>query len=206
MSAAAPASGNTSLNALAKPVAPPASGGWQLNLLIEAQAPSANAPVAWLENNTGLSLSSAPWQWTLRMSLRNSAQTGGAATHWQHALPIRVDADKLAEHPTQWLSGIDSTLPPQLHAWLESIDKQLHCEPTPFAVRHTGQSLLLQAGQGSGLRPGDRLLLMQPGWVPSRMLDARAADHMALAEVVRDLRQLAGPPLPAGSDWVALPL
>lgn len=212
MSAAAPASGNTYLNALAKPVAPPASGGWQLNLLIETQAPSANAPVAWLENNTGLSLSSAPWQWTLRMSLRNSAQRGGAVTHWQHALPIRVDADKLAEHPTQWLSGIDSTLSPQLHAWLESIDKQLHCEPTPFAVRHTGQSLLLQAGQGSGLRPGDRLLLMQPGWVPSRMLDARAADHMALAEVVRvspmhtDLRQLAGPPLPAGSDWVALPL
>jgi hypothetical protein len=206
------ASGNTYLNALAKTATTPASAGWQLNLHIEAQAPGANAPATWLENTTGLSLSSAAWHWNVRMSLRHSGQTGGATTGWQQTMPVRVEADKLAEHPTQWLSGMDSTLAPQLHAWLESIDKQLHCEPTPFTVRHTGQVLLLQAGQGSGLRPGDRVLLMQPGWVPSRMLDARAADHMALAEVVRvapmhtDLRQLAGPPLPAGSEWVALPL
>ena len=79
-------------------------------------------------------------------------------------------------------------------------------------VRQQANALVLQAGMGSGLRTGDRVLLMHPGWVPSRVLDPRAADHMALAEVVRiapqqtDLRQLAGPPLPVGSDWVALPL
>ena len=44
-----------------------------------------------------------------------------------------------------------------------------------------GGVLQLMAGAGSGLRPGDRLLIMQPGWVPSRMLDPRAADHIALA-------------------------
>ena len=208
------ASGNTYLNALAKPTTVPSTTGWQLLAQLEALAPSTNAPATWLENTTGLSLSlsSAPWQWTLHLTLRNTTQTSAPASHWQQDLPIRVDADKLAEHPTQWLSSIDAALAPQLAAWVESIDKQLQCEPTPFAVRHTGQSLLLQAGQGSGLRAGDRVLLMQPGWVPSRLLDARATDHMALAEVVRvapqhtDLRQLAGPPLPPGSDWVALPL
>jgi len=206
------ASGNTYLNALAKPATAASSTGWQLLAQLEALAPSTNAPVTWLENTTGLSLSSAPLQWTVHLTLRNTAQTSGQASQWQQDLPIRVDADRMAEHPTQWLSGIDSALAPQLAAWVEGIDKQLQCEPTPFAVHQTGQNLLLQAGQGSGLRPGDRVLLMQPGWVPSRLLDARATDHMALAEVVRvapqhtDLRQLAGPPLPPGSDWVALPL
>lgn len=212
-------SGNTYLNALARPAtaaAAPASAGWQLTLLLEAQAQSPNAPVAWVENATGVALPSllppAPIQWTLHLTLHNTAHGAGTAASWQQAIPIRADAERLMEHPTQWLSSIDSTLAPQLAAWVEGIDKQLQCEPTPFVVRQQANALVLQAGMGSGLRTGDRVLLMHPGWVPSRVLDPRAADHMALAEVVRiapqqtDLRQLAGPPLPVGSDWVALPL
>lgn len=212
-------SGNTYLNTLSRPAnsaTTPVSAGWQLTLLLEALAPPPNAAVAaWVENATGVALPTllppAPVQWTLHLALQNTAQGPGTAS-WQQDIPLRADIERLMEHPTQWLSSIDAALAPQLAAWVESIDKQLQCEPTPFAVRHTGQSLLMQAGQGSGLRAGDRVLLMQPGWVPSRLLDARATDHMALAEVVRvapqhtDLRQLAGPPLPPGSDWVALPL
>jgi hypothetical protein len=56
------------------------------------------------------------------------------------------------------------------------------------------------------------VLLMQPGWVPSRLLDASALEHLALAEVVQtgqrltQLRQLAGPAIAAPGEWVALPL
>ena len=213
---AQPASGKTYLSTLTRAAEAPASAGWQLTLLLEALAPTPNAPVAWMENTTGVALPSvlppAPWQWTLHLALHNTAHTAGAGARWQQDIPIRGDAERLMEHPTQWLSTVDNTLAPQLAAWVEGIDKQLQCEPTPFVVRQQGGALLLQAGQGSGLRTGDRVLLMHPGWVPSRMLDPRAADHMALAEVVRiapqqtDLRQLAGPPLPVGSDWVALPL
>ena len=88
----------------------------------------------------------------------------------------------------------------------------MRCEPTPFVVRQDAEGLRLLASQGSGLRVGDRVLIMQPGWVPGRLLDPRVADHMALAEVIRtgprhaDIRQLAGPPVQSGNDWVALPL
>ena len=78
--------------------------------------------------------------------------------------------------------------------------------------RQPDTSLQLQAGAASGLRAGDRVLLMQPGWVPSRLLDASALEHLALAEVVQtgqrltQLRQLAGPAIAAPGEWVALPL
>jgi len=48
--------------------------------------------------------------------------------------------------------------------------------------------------------------------VPSRLLEAGATQHLALAEVVRigrhqsELQLLAGPALPAQGQWVALPL
>lgn len=204
---------NTYLNALSKPALVPSNSGWQLTLVLEPQAQAVSAPVAWVQQSTGLSiLPTAPWQWTLHLSLHNSAHAPGVGARWQQDMALSVDADKMAEHPTQWLSTAENTLAPQLAAWMEGIDKQLQCEPTPFVVHSQAQALVLQAGLGSGLRPGDRVLLMQPGWVPTRVLDPRAADHMALAEVVRvapqhtNLRQLAGPPLPLGSEWVALPL
>jgi hypothetical protein len=97
--------------------------------------------------------------------------------------------------------------------WVAQLDKRTECEPVQFHVRRQGNNALqLQAGQGSGLRPGDRVLLMSPSHVPSRMLEAGAAQHLALAEVVQvgqhrtELQQLAGPALASQGPWMALPL
>jgi hypothetical protein len=98
-------------------------------------------------------------------------------------------------------------------SWAQSLDERSQCEPVRFAVQRTPhQGMVLYAGQGSGLREGDRLLIMNPSHVPSRMLEAGAAQHLALAEVVRvgrlqtELQLLAGPALQTRGPWVAVPL
>ena len=153
------------------------------------------------------------WTWVLRLQLTQTHSGPHNSTSWQQEIRINVDPDQLAEHPGQWRAPIEAALTTRLRGWLASIERQLQCEPIQFLVHsQPGGVLQLMAGAQSGLRPGDRVLIMQPGWLPSRMLDPHAADHLALAEVVRlgaqhtDIRQLAGPPLPIGSDWVALPL
>ena len=201
--------------------APPREDGaaWQLDIRLTLQGPDGRAPAP---DSTAISdggnetrwLGGQTWVWLMRLTL---ASPGGSAqgnsTSWDQEFRITVDANKLAEHPGQWRAPIEAALGARVAAWLAGIERQLQCEPVQFVVRsQAGGVLQLMAGAGSGLRPGDRVLIMQPGWVPSRMLDPRAADHLALAEVVRlgpghtDIRQLAGPPLPMGSDWVALPL
>jgi len=157
--------------------------------------------------------STAPWAWNLHLSLRPRNAGRDASAGWQRDWHFSVDADQAAQHPSRWLPALQAELATQMSSWLAQVQMQDRCEPAQFAVRNPGgRDLQLMAGQGSGLRSGDRVLIMQPGWVPSRMLDPRAADHLALAVVVRigarhtDIRQLAGPPLPTGGDWVALPL
>ena len=201
--------------------APPRDDGaaWQLDIRLEPQGPSVRAPAP---DTTTVSdggsetrwFGGQPWIWVLRLTLaQNSGSAQGNSTSWQQEFRITVDVDKLTEHPGQWRAPIEAALGARVAAWLGGIERQLQCEPVQFVVRsQPGGVLQLMAGAGSGLRPGDRVLIMQPGWVPSRVLDPRATDHLALAEVVRlapnhtDIRQLAGPPLPIGSDWVALPL
>ena len=195
------------------------SAAWQLDIRLESQGPVGRTPVADMtvagDGGTGpVWPVGQAWIWVLRLTLSpNGGGAQGNSTSWQQEFRITVDTEKIAEHPAQWRAPIEAALGARVSAWLANIERQLQCEPVQFVVRHQpGGVLQLMAGAGSGLRPGDRVLIMQPGWVPSRMLDPRAADHLALAEVVRlgpghtDIRQLAGPPLPMGSDWVALPL
>ena len=195
------------------------SAAWQLDIRLEPQGPEVRAPAAdtttIADGGTGsVRLGAQPWVWVMRLTLAHTlAGVQSNSTRWQQEFRITVDVDKLAEHPAQWRAPIEAALGARVGAWLAGIERQLQCEPVQYVVRsQTGGVLQLMAGTGSGLRPGDRVLIMQPGWVPSRVLDPRAADHIALAEVVQlssghtDIRQLAGPPLPMGSDWVALPL
>ena len=207
---------NSYLQALSAP-ARDDTAAWQLDIRLEPQGMVSRAPDTTTVSDgsgEGRWAGGQLWVWVLRLTLaQNSGTAQGNSTSWQQEFRITVDADKLAEHPGQWRAPIEAALAPRVAAWLTGIERQLQCEPVQYMVRsQTGGVLQLMAGAGSGLRPGDRVLIMQPGWVPSRMLDPRAADHLALAEVVQlsgghtDIRQLAGPPLPLGSDWVALPL
>ena len=72
-------------------------------------------------------------------------------------------------------------------------------------------SLRIAGGESSGLRVGDQLILADRHKLPSRALEAKALDQLALAEVqsvsgyYAELKQIAGPKLVGAAQWVAVP-
>lgn len=158
--------------------------------------------------------SPAPWRWTLRLSVGPRSPQGGhvqAAYQFEHTFTI--DPHQVANHPSLWQQRLQSDIHAHMSRWTAQLEKRTECEPVQFPVVREGtETFQLQAGSGSGLRPGDRVLLIEPSHIPSRILEPGIAQHLALAQVVRvgqhrsELQQLAGPRLPPHGAWLALPL
>jgi len=188
------------------------SSGWAAELTLK---PHAAAPVmTWATRVQQLTQDEPEWRWTLTLSLgQRHSPTAPIEVQWQAEQTIVVSPEELGRSPGQWQSRLQNALQMQMQRWVQRMDQHSECEPIQFHVRRQNQEgLHLQAGIDSGLRVGDRVLLVNPAHVPSRMLEPEAAKHMALAQVVRvgsertELQQLAGPPLPPQGHWVALPL
>ena len=155
------------------------------------------------------------WSWTLSLTLTH---TGKNPSGQSDTVPVRLERTvhiplpQSLHDPAAWMRSLQGTLNATLSQWVQMLDDRLRCEPPQFAVEGTAAVLTVQAGQGSGLRHGDRVLVVNRTEVPSRMLEAGARAPMALAEVVQvglqssRLRHLAGPMPTREGDWVALPL
>ena len=154
------------------------------------------------------------WRWTLTLSLgQDPAQVGPSPALWQAEHTFTIDPSLMANRPSLWQQQLHNEIKAQVNQWVTQLEKRTECEPVQFQVVREGtESFQLQAGAGSGLRPGDRVLLIDPVHIPSRMLEAGVAQHLALAQVVKvgnhrsELLQLAGPRLPQQGAWLALPL
>jgi hypothetical protein len=154
------------------------------------------------------------WRWTLTLTLgKDPAQAGPSPALWQAEHTFSIDPSQMANRPSLWQQQLQTEIQTQVNQWVTQLEKRTECEPVQFQVVREGtESFQLQAGAGSGLRPGDRVLLIDPAHVPSRMLEAGVAQHLALAQVVKvghhrsELLQLAGPRLPQQGAWLALPL
>ena len=189
--------------------------GWMAEISLQPHAPTV-AP-SWTERvGQGLNLSdSAPhWRWTLSVRLGQKLSPGSRLVpQWQIEQIVSIDPMNLSRSPTAWAQQMQGLLQERMRQWVAQLDKQTECEPVQFHVRRQGTPMLeLQAGFDSGLRPGDRVLLMDPSHVPARMLEPGLAQHLALAQVVKvgplrtELQQLAGPALASHGAWMALPL
>ncbi|MEK0416476.1 MAG: hypothetical protein RI949_482 [Pseudomonadota bacterium] len=155
------------------------------------------------------------WSWTLSLTL---SHTGKNASAQSDTVPVRLERTvhiplpQSLHDPAAWMRSLQGAINATLSQWVQLLDDRLRCEPPQFAVEGTAAVLTVQAGQGSGLRHGDRVLVVNRTEVPSRMLEAGARAPMALAEVVQvgvqssRLRHLAGPMPTREGDWVALPL
>lgn len=190
-----------------------ARSGWaaEMRLRPHAPAPASNAVADWASR-----WSKAPesWRWTLSLTLGERATPEAAITpQWRIEQTVVIDAADVSRQPGAWLQQLQTDLAQRMGEWVQQLDERSACEPIQFHVRRQGnENMQLQAGHGSGLRPGDRVLLIDPVHLPSRMLEAGMAQHLALAQVVRvgaqhtELQQLAGPALPTQGQWMALPL
>lgn len=201
---------NTYLRTLQSPVSEEAQG-WMTRITLR---PTGDNRRPWYDAVTPWE-STVDWRWTLDLEIGQRASGQGAFKPVsQYSLTMTVDPQAVSRHPSQWQQSMQAPLLRSLVQLVQRWQAQTRCEPVQYTVRRDENhpALRLQAGQDSGLRPGDRVLLMQPGWVPGRLLDPRSAEHLALAEVVQtrqrhtEIRQLAGPPLAPQGQWVALPL
>jgi hypothetical protein len=200
---------NSYLRALTGPSESPT--GWTAELVLKPHAPEEdfNVRKAW----HALNQDQANWRWTLSFTLgERHFATGPIEPRWQIEQVITIAPLAVTQNPSAWQQGLKEQQQ-QINAWVQQLDKRSECEPVQFHVRRSGtDGLQLQAGFDSGLRSGDRVLLMSPTHIPSQMLEPGATEHLALAQVVKvgpdrsELQQLAGPPLAAQGHWVALPL
>jgi hypothetical protein len=185
--------------------------GWMAEMSLQPHAPAEAR--SWTDR-LSLSPSAPPLRWTLSLRLgQKLSPASRLVPQWQIEQIISVAPLALSHSPTAWAQQMQGLLQERMRQWVAQLDKQTECEPVQFHVRRQGtQSLELQAGFDSGLRPGDRVLLMDPAHVPARMLEPGVAQHLALAQVVKvgphrtELQQLAGPALASHGAWMALPL
>jgi hypothetical protein len=185
--------------------------GWMAEISLQPHAPAVAR--SWTEY-LGLKDSDPLLRWTLSLRLgQKLSPASRLVPQWQIDQIISIAPMALAQSPTAWAQQMQGLLQERMRQWVAQLDKQTECEPVQFHVRRQGtQSLELQAGFDSGLRPGDRVLLMDPAHVPARMLEPGVAQHLALAQVVKvgphrtELQQLAGPALASHGAWMALPL
>ncbi len=201
---------NSYMRALTGPIDSPT--GWTAELVIKPYAPEEgfNVRKAWHQLNQ----SEADWRWTVSFTLgERHSSTGPIEPRWQMEQVIAIDPLTVSQNPSAWVQGLKEQLQHKMQAWVQQLDKRSECEPVQFHVRRSAtQGLQLQAGLESGLRPGDRVLLMNPIHIPSQMLEPGATQHLALAQVIKvgpdrtELQQLAGPALSAQGHWMALPL
>ena len=186
--------------------------GWAAELVLKPHAPEVpfNLRKAW----DGLGKDEADWRWTLSLTLgERRTPTGLLEPQWQVEQVLSIDPRRVNQQPSAWAQNLTDQIQQQMQAWVQQLDQRSACEPIQFHVRRTGQEMLqLQAGIESGLRAGDRVLLMNPSHIPSQMLEAGATQYLALAQVVKvgaqrtELQQVAGPALAAQGQWVAMPL
>jgi hypothetical protein len=188
-----------------------ARGAWVADISLKPHGPA--TPSSWTDRLNPQDKTPV-WRWTLSLSLgKDPAQVGPSPTLWQADHTFTIDPSQMANRPSLWQQQLQTEIQTQVSKWVSQLEKRTECEPVQFqVVRESTESFQLQAGAGSGLRPGDRVLLIDPAHVPSRMLEAGVAQHLALAQVVKvghhrsELLQLAGPRLPQQGAWLALPL
>lgn len=182
---------------------------WRLVLELSPSAEEADSlfdPPDWARTTP------RPWRWTLSLSLLQR-QSEASTTRLQMQQVLEVTAGDATQGPHIWQRKYLLQIRELLQQWQARLDGLERCAPVRFPLRlATADTFQLEAGQASGLRVGDRMLIMNRTRVPSQMLQAGLSLHLALAEVSQVgarrtlLKQLAGPPLSAPGEWVALPL
>lgn len=151
---------------------------------------------------------------TVLMVEMSLARPGEApVVQYEASLGLRVSNET---RPAQRLApGSTPMLASQVQRWWLALQDALACQPLVYEARRGAAGRFdLMAGEDAGLRPGDRLVLVDGRRVPRRLLEADAAPHLALLEVEQVVgdraraRQVAGPELTNDptAAWVVMPL
>jgi hypothetical protein len=138
-------------------------------------------------------------------------RTDGSSPVWQSRVHLPASS---VEDRSQQFVGM-KTLEVLRHTLSQvraEVDARGACEPSQFDVAPSAQGWVMPVGTASGFRAGDRVLVMDRDRLPQRLVEPGALGQLAMAEVVQvlkdrvQLKQIAGPAMPAHGYWVALPI
>ena len=133
---------------------------------------------------------------------------------FDHDAVVTLEERSISTHPDRLSSQVMSDLQAVVQNFLTTVEQRLSCLPPQFQVlnREGTSRYRIAAGHTSGLKMGDRLVMVDPQKIPGRTLEPKTLERMALAQVdslgpyYAELKQVAGPSLPAGTPWVAVPV
>ncbi|MEY4363192.1 MAG: hypothetical protein RLZZ24_544 [Pseudomonadota bacterium] len=167
---------------------------WQLQLQVESAGAS-----GWVQETPALTL-----RWQVRPRPQQHAwleQTDFVPPARQavNAATPRIDVD------------MAQAIARSVDALVQALDQRLACDPQALSLQNEEGRLVLSAGDMSGLRVGDRVLLTDSRHLPQHVLEPQALDAAVLAEVKSvsayraELKQVAGRKQKFNSSWVAWP-
>lgn len=194
----------------------PRQADWVLELGLSPvlQRPAVLAPTASVRTalkGWGVLPSQEPWLMRLHMRWMD-VQDSRRQRQWSVDVVVRPDDTVVVA--AEALALAREALQRPLNQWLSELDEALACEPVVAAVDSGSDGLTLLLGKDSGIRSGDRVLLMDRNQVPERVLEPKALQGVAMAQVgtvdqgQARLTWLSGARPQSGTtpNWVAVPV
>jgi hypothetical protein len=95
--------------------------------------------------------------------------------------------------------------------WTALLSDYATCQPVNFQITDANGAVRIDGGMTSGLKVGDRLLVIDQARIPDRVLEPGALAELSLAQVVKVegdsaiIEHAAGAPLLDATGKVALP-
>jgi hypothetical protein len=186
--------------------------GWQLVVQLMPAATVRDAG-NWL-NMLSTVFGESTKSWTLRaMFGQKSSISSPLSVYWTKDMKLDVPLESISKQPDRWIRQVMPDISRIFAQWLQPEGADASCDPVKFSVSVlNGSKWVIQAGLESGIKVGDRVLVINANKLPGRLLEPGASQQMGLAEVTRvgkrqaELKPLAGSIPPVSGDWVALPL
>ena len=138
-------------------------------------------------------------------------RTDGSSPVWQSRVHLPASSVEVRSQQFVGMKTLE-VLRHTLSQVRAEVDARGACEPSQFDVAPSAQGWVMPVGTASGFRAGDRVLVMDRDRLPQRLVEPGALGQLAMAEVVQvhkdrvQLKQIAGPAMPAHGYWVALPI
>jgi hypothetical protein len=129
---------------------------------------------------------------------------------WSGTSDVRVPVRSVAYTNDALPDVMASQIRSNVNSWIASLDDYAKCQPVNFQITELGDLVRVDGGATSGLKMGDRLLVLDQTRIPDRVLEPGALAELSLAQVVRVeedsavLEYAAGAPLTGAAGKVAL--
>ena len=140
-----------------------------------------------------------PEQWVRVQASLHSTQRNEPL--WTASAPIRIPVRDVTLGRVRLPDVADEALMQTVNQWSLELTEYGRCEPMHFYLTESGSAeVTISGGANSGIRLGDRLLVLDESRVPSRILEPGTLAQLSLVEVTQVSADTAVVAQTAGAD------